>query len=116
VSREGHRHLWSSFGRCQRRASQIAAEDYKAKAEERGDRAAELREKKFLEEQVAFTVRCALPPRGEPASLCTPAVVASPRAAAGGVGVSCPEAAAAHAWRLCNRTVRRCILQAQDAA
>ena len=36
---------------------QIAAEDYKSKADERGDRAAELREKKFMEEQVILCCR-----------------------------------------------------------
>jgi hypothetical protein len=38
---------------------QIAAEDYKSKADERGDRAAELREKKFMEEQVIPCCRAA---------------------------------------------------------
>ena len=36
---------------------QIAAEDYKSKADERGDRAAELREKKFMEEQVCLRLQ-----------------------------------------------------------
>jgi hypothetical protein len=39
--------------------TQIAAEDYKSKADERGDRAAELREKKFMEEQVSLCYRAA---------------------------------------------------------
>jgi hypothetical protein len=35
----------------EKRRQEIAAEDYKSRADERGDRAAELREKKFMEEQ-----------------------------------------------------------------